>query len=75
MALVSWEGTAAEAACRMLGRFADDRGGWPGPQGERRGVPAVDDQAGGGGVGVEVGQVVFVEFGQGVPGQDAGVLG
>jgi hypothetical protein len=27
-------------------------------------LPAVDDEAGGGGVGVEVGQVVFVEFGQ-----------
>ena len=46
----------------------------PGAQGERRGFPGGDDEAGGGGVGVQVGQVVLVEFGHGVPGELVGVL-
>jgi hypothetical protein len=38
-------------------------------------LAAADDQAGGGGVGVEVGQVVFVEVGHRVPGELVGVFG
>jgi hypothetical protein len=56
------------------GGFPDDRWGRLGGEGERGGFLGVDDEAGGGGVAVEVSEVVFVEFGQGVVGQFAGVL-
>src|SRR3712207_7990620 len=57
-----------------LGGLTDDGLGRAGLHGERRRLPTGDHEAGDGGVGVEVGQVVLVEFGQGVPAEDAGVL-
>src|SRR5205814_1371928 len=37
---------------------------WAGPHGERGQLPAADQEPGGGGVGVEMGQVVLVQLGQ-----------
>ena len=49
--------------------------GWVGGEGEGGEFAVGDQEPGGGGVDVEVGQVVLVEFGQGVPGEVAGVFG
>lgn len=47
----------------------------PGTQGERRGFLGVDDEAGGGLEGAEVGEVVFGEVGGDVSFEDVGVFG
>ena len=56
------------------GGFADRVAWWPGGHGECCGLAVADDEAYGGGVGVEVGQVVLVQFRQRVAGQLVGVL-
>ena len=65
---------AAAQACRIAVASPTIGARRAGGEGERRRLPVADEQAGGGGVGVEVGQVVLVEFGQGVPGRIRGRL-
>src|SRR6266536_5221496 len=56
------------------GGLPDDRQGWARAHGERRGFPVGDHEPAGGGVRVQVAEVVLVELRQGVPSQLVRVL-